>query len=178
MDNLEKVEKIREKTGVSYEDAKTALDACEYDVLDAIVYLEKLGKIKKPDVSCYSTVYEKPANEFVIAQADYHEACRKKTIGNGLDSFLQWCKKIFKKSIETTFCVRREDAVIMDIPVLVFALLVIFMFWVTVPLLVIGLFCDFKYQFKGIGKVSVDINDMCDKAADACGNIKNDIKNK
>ena len=28
MDQLEKVEKIREKTGVSYEDAKSALEAC------------------------------------------------------------------------------------------------------------------------------------------------------
>ena len=43
MDQLEKVEKIREKTGVSYEDAKSALEACNYDLLDAIVYLEKLS---------------------------------------------------------------------------------------------------------------------------------------
>ena len=51
MDQLEKVEKIREKTGVSYEDAKSALEACNYDLLDAIVYLEKLGKIKAPEVA-------------------------------------------------------------------------------------------------------------------------------
>ena len=38
MDQLEKVEKIREKTGVSYEDAKDALEACNYDLLGAIVY--------------------------------------------------------------------------------------------------------------------------------------------
>ena len=36
MERLEKVEKIREKTGVSYEEAKNALEACEYDVLDAL----------------------------------------------------------------------------------------------------------------------------------------------
>ena len=29
MDKLEKVEKLREKTGVSYEDAKNALEACD-----------------------------------------------------------------------------------------------------------------------------------------------------
>ena len=53
MDQLEKVEKIREKTGVSYEDAKSALEACNYDLLDAIVYLEKLGKIKAPEVGSW-----------------------------------------------------------------------------------------------------------------------------
>ena len=49
MELLEKVEKIREKTGVSYEEAKAALEACGEDVLDALVYLENQGKIKKPD---------------------------------------------------------------------------------------------------------------------------------
>ena len=48
MDNLEKVEKLREKTGVSYEEAKEALEANNYDVLDAIIYLEKKGKVKAP----------------------------------------------------------------------------------------------------------------------------------
>ena len=55
MDKLEKVEKLREKTGVTYEDAKAALEACDYDMLDAIIYLEKLDKIKKPDVDKYTT---------------------------------------------------------------------------------------------------------------------------
>ena len=50
MDKLEKVEKLREKTGVSYEDAKNALEACDYDLLDAIIYLEKLDKVKAPEV--------------------------------------------------------------------------------------------------------------------------------
>ena len=54
MELLEKVEKIREKTGVSYEEAKAALEACDEDVLDALVYLENQGKIKKPDVSVYT----------------------------------------------------------------------------------------------------------------------------
>ena len=44
MDNLEKVELVREKCGVSYEAAKDALEANDYDVLEAIVYLERAGK--------------------------------------------------------------------------------------------------------------------------------------
>lgn len=177
MDNLEKVEMIREKTGVSYEDAKSALDACAYDILDAIIYLEKQGKIKAPEVTSYSTAQAESSNDFALAQADYHESCKKKTIGDGVDRFVQWCKKVIKKGMEVTFVVRKEDRQVMAIPVLIFALLVIFLFWVTVPLLIIGLFCDFKYHFNGIGMMSVDVNEMCDKASDVCGNIKNDIKN-
>ena len=58
MDQLEKVEKIREKTGVTYEEAKAALDAAGGDVLDALVYLESQGKIKEPEVSVYTTKEE------------------------------------------------------------------------------------------------------------------------
>ena len=43
MDHLEMVEKLAQKAGVSYEDAKMALEACNWDMLDALVYLEKLG---------------------------------------------------------------------------------------------------------------------------------------
>ena len=43
MDHLEMVEKLAQKAGVSYEDAKMALEACGWDMLDALVYLEKLG---------------------------------------------------------------------------------------------------------------------------------------
>ena len=51
MEKLEKVEVIREKCGVSYEDAKAALDACDDNVLDAIIWLEKQGKSTKQSAS-------------------------------------------------------------------------------------------------------------------------------
>ena len=40
MEELEKVELVREKCDVSYEEAREALKASDYDVLDAIVQLE------------------------------------------------------------------------------------------------------------------------------------------
>ena len=55
MEQLEKVEKLREKTGVTYEEAKAALEACEWDLLDAIVYLESQGKIKDAGMASYTT---------------------------------------------------------------------------------------------------------------------------
>ena len=52
MDNFEKVEKLREKAGVSYEEAKTALEQCNYDLLDAMIYLEKQGKVQNREPVC------------------------------------------------------------------------------------------------------------------------------
>lgn len=41
MVTLEKVDQVVERTGVTYEQARDALNACEGDVIDAIIYLEK-----------------------------------------------------------------------------------------------------------------------------------------
>ena len=48
MEQLEKVEKLRQRANVTYEEAKQALEACNWDLLDAMVYLEKQGKVKEP----------------------------------------------------------------------------------------------------------------------------------
>ena len=47
MDNYQKVEQLVNKTGCSYEDAKAALEGCGWDMLDAVISLEREGKIKK-----------------------------------------------------------------------------------------------------------------------------------
>lgn len=58
MEQLEKVEKLRQRANVTYEEAKQALEACNWDLLDAMVYLEKQGKVKEPNQSTYSTSYD------------------------------------------------------------------------------------------------------------------------
>ena len=39
MDHFEMVEKLRAKANVSYEEAKAALEASDWDILDALVLL-------------------------------------------------------------------------------------------------------------------------------------------
>ena len=47
MEEFAKVEKLVEITGASYEDARNALRACDGEMVDSMVYLEKLGKVTK-----------------------------------------------------------------------------------------------------------------------------------
>ena len=44
MENNEMIEKLIEKTGVSYEEAKAVLEEKNYDILDAVLELERHGK--------------------------------------------------------------------------------------------------------------------------------------
>ena len=53
--------------------------------------------------------------------------------------------------------------------------LVIFTFWIIVPLMVAGMFFDMRYHFCGPDVKSVDINHAMDAAADAAESLKNDF---
>ena len=55
---------------------------------------------------------------------------------------------------------------IVSVPVLVMVILVIGAFWVTVPLLIVGLVFRFRYSFEGQDLGNDTINVTMDKAAD------------
>lgn len=49
MDNLAKIDIVRERMNVSYEEAKMALEATEWNVVDALVKLEQDAKNQKEE---------------------------------------------------------------------------------------------------------------------------------
>ena len=163
MENLEKVEKIREKTGVTYEEAKKALEACDWDVLDAIVYLEALGKINNPTGGSYKTSVE-TSKEFKEAKADYEEKSKVKDFGD-------WCGGVFEKLMQVKFTVTRHEKEVLSVPslVLIFALLIL---PITLPLAIVGLFFDCRYHLDGVDNVSVNVNDALNKASNVAEDVK------
>ena len=48
MEMIEKVERLRERADVTYEEAKAALEEASGDLLDAMVILERMGKVRGP----------------------------------------------------------------------------------------------------------------------------------
>ena len=61
MDQMEKVETLREKTGCSYTEARAALEQCNGDLLDALCYLETHGKSLV--AGAYSSTAQEPPPE-------------------------------------------------------------------------------------------------------------------
>ena len=55
MDHLEMVEKLRAKANVSYEEARDALEACDWDLLDALLMLESEGRLNEEKQAEYTT---------------------------------------------------------------------------------------------------------------------------
>lgn len=84
---LEKIDIIRERTGVSYTKAKEALEATEGNVVDALIYIEKNAKTTKEQI--YTSKEE----------------------------FTEWIKEIIRKGNVTRIRVKKDERVLVDIPV-------------------------------------------------------------
>lgn len=180
MTTLEQVEKLRTMADISYDEAKAALDVTNGDLLEAVINLEKLGKIKAPTGSGFfsSERTEDPSDEGCKAHCGENHA----KYGNGgetftslLKKFGKFCLRMIHKGNVNSFEVLKGEESKASAPVTAFALLLVFAPWITIPLLIIGLFFGFRYRFNGPDLSRNTVNDAMDKAADAAINLKKSI---
>ena len=166
MDHFEMVEKLREKSGVSYEDAKAALEASNWDLLDAIVVLEGEGKITE-GAKGFSTKKEEPRME--NPRAEFKSAMSGITTQLG---------KAIKKGNEIMLDVHREGKVMFSMPMTVVVLLMIFAGYVVLPMMLIALFVGVTYKINGGKNAAVDVvNNVMDKASELANTIKTEVEN-
>ncbi len=179
METFELIEALRKKANVSFEDAKEAMEACDYDMLDAMVYLEKQGKVNEGSTASYTTSSgTETSQEFEQAQKSYEDSCQRTTFGEMLNKFGKWCGRVIQKSLEIDFCVTKNEKLLLKVPVLVLVLALLIAFWLLAILLVVGLFCGCKYDFQGMDTATINLNQICEQASETCENIKKDFQNK
>lgn len=179
MTTLEQVEKLRSMANISYDEAKTALEATNGDLLEAIIYLEKQGKVNPPTGGGYYSSQKNPNME----EATYKEACwdkhkhchSGKTFMSTMKKIWRFCLDIFQKGNDNSFEVLKGEERKAIFPVTILALLLIFAFWITIPLLILGLFFGFRYRFHGPDFRGNTVNNAMNSAADAAENLKKSI---
>lgn len=171
MEQLEKVEKLRERANVSYEEAREALEASDWDLLDAMVYLEKKGKVKPPAQETYTTNYEEQ-DQYVSVKDKVQEQEEA-----GSESFFGKIGHLFRiflqKSRDNSFYVMRKEEEVLHIPVWALVLLLLFFWKLLIPVMIIALFFECRYSFKG-----KDNLDGVNKAMDKAGNLADKVKDE
>ena len=95
---LEKVDMVRERTGVSYEKAKQALELCEGDVLEALIYIEKTEGILNDNDESFDDEEE---NKTQIS----------------IEELKAWFKQMLEKGNVTRIKIKKDDTELIDIPV-------------------------------------------------------------
>ena len=169
MEEFEKVEELVRATGVSYEDAKNAIRACEGNIVDAVSYLEKLGKFD-------------PKAEKRTAP-NYEEKCRK--------AFIE-AKKPAGKFVDfltkNKLDIKKGDDTVASVPVGAAAALCLISATVTLSAAFVSMMCGCDYSFKGennldtankvMDKVGETANVVKDKFSEAAAKIKEELENK
>lgn len=180
MTTLEQVEKLRTMANISYDEAKIALDATNGDLLEAIIYLEKQGKVNAPTGGgYYSSEKSFDASEVAYRKncGENHNDCNgRETFCSLIKRFGKFCMKMIRKGNTNSFEVLKGEESKASTPVTAFALLLIFAPWITIPLIIIGLFFGFRYRFTGPDCSGNAVNDAMNSAADAAVNLKKSME--
>ncbi|WP_026887361.1 hypothetical protein [Clostridium beijerinckii] len=183
MEDYKLVEKLKNEANISYEEAKSALEKSNWDILDAFVYLEDMGKVQKPSVNIfYTNEYKENHKNGVITnnkdQGNNYNNSKKDNRFEGV--FVKVCK-IIDICNNIFFEIKKENKIFLRIPVTVIIVLLIFAFWAVIPLYIVGLFFDFEFSISGnraeINKINHVLKEISENIKKIKGKLKRGFKN-
>lgn len=103
---LEKVDKVRERTGISYAEAKHALEVNNGDILEALIYIENVkANIDEDNVETDET--DETNNNSETTENKYET----------IEEFKIWLNGIIKQGNITRIKIKRENKVLVDVPI-------------------------------------------------------------
>lgn len=147
MEKLEKIEKLRERAQVGYDEAREAYDYAGGDLLEALIYLEKQGKVQPPQGGGYYKSEHVAEPEDVEEGGRRHERKEYTAFKEALDKIWQFFYGLFQKGNSIDFEILRDKKHMISFPVTILVLLLIFAPWLTIAFIIAGLFFGFHYQF-------------------------------
>ena len=170
MEEFEKVEQLVKVTGVSFEDASNAIRACDGNIVDAMVYLEKLGKINKN------------AKQSTTSSAE--EKCKK-----AIEDVKVPAGKFVNYMTKNKLSVKKGDETVATVPVGAAAVLGCMAAPVAVPAAFLSMMFGYEYSLSGeanndgankvVDKVeaaAVKVKEECEKIAQSVQNAAADAK--
>ena len=177
MDNFEKVEKLVNKAGVTYEEAKAALEQAGGDLLDAMIILEKGGKTVPPEQSTYSTQYEEQAQYVSVAtqvendrknyDKEEQRRERREKFRNGLQRLWDFLSKNF-------LVIKKNSELVARLPLWSVVIIFLLAWHISLIALVVSLFFGVTYSFKGEADLSA-ANNVMGKASSAAEKAKEEF---
>ena len=167
MTNLEMVELLHEKAGITREEAKEVLEQTNWDPLEAVLLLEKQGRTP-PGSEAYSTKTksEEPKSRPRDGHWGAKRAARRLSRAIG---------RLVRAGNANHFVITRHGDELLSLPVTAFAVILLFTFWCSLILLAVGLFCGLHYSFRGPNLGRQAINDAMERAADMAESVREDL---
>ena len=167
MVEFEKVEKLVQKANVSYEDAKNALEAANGDMLDAIIALEKAGKVNS-QASFTTTSPESSPYKDVPAVVDQTNKTEGKSFFKDLGAAI---KRGFRYTVDNSVRVVRNDVEVIKLPLWISIIAMLAAWELLLIVIVISLFFDCRYSVVGKDNAN-EVNRVIDQASTFAGKVK------
>lgn len=167
MEKIEMVEKLREKTGISAEEAWTALEKNNWILVDAMLWLER----EKGVPSQTATASSAEDGAYLPVKPAMDDSKKSD------DSFSAKLGKLLKDSITHSLVVRREGKVLLRLPVLILIILLCTAFYVVVIGLLAALFCGCQFALEGPKAAADDkVNKAMKDAEEAAARMKDEFR--
>jgi len=145
--DLEKIELLRERADVTYEEARDALEKCNGSLVEAIIYLEKSGKIKPPP--------------------------RETETSKG---FWATVNKYIKIGNETRLVVSKEGRVVTDLSLIIVLLLTIILPPLVLVLILLAIFSGHHIRLEKPDSAEMPINKTFEDMTSAASKVTEQVK--
>ena len=187
MDRFELVEKLVKTTGVSFADAKTALESTGWDLLDAAVWLEKNGKIES-SASRFTTNPEQQQQQAEAAEQQRQQQQREEAYRASADSqnnyrrsgvFHSLFAKIRGILIDNELVICKQNGeIFLELPIWLSVLLLCLAFWPTIGVLILVFILGFRFRLHGPDLGGDMINGILNKAENSASDFVSRVKNQ
>lgn len=174
MITIEMIDELRKRVYVSFEDARDALEKNNGDLLESIIFLEKNKSVRDNNKGFKDLNDFK--NEFKKGFDDYKRSEHKHNTGETLTGITRWIKKVVKVGNRNHIVIKKEDKIIMNIPLTFLAVATVFAFYIVIPLLLVALFTGHKITFQGKDVEKTCVNDYSSKVENTVNDIKVELR--
>lgn len=173
MERNEMIEVLMGKANVSREEAQEVLEICNWDLLDSVIYLERRGKVENNETT---TIIEVKAEEQEKKEGNKKHEEKFGGIGEVIGRMFKFLGKFIRKGNENFFEVRKENEKPIRISLTISLLLLIFLSVPSIVLLIVGLFCGYKYSISGPSMNYEGVNTVFEEVSKSADTIKKDFK--
>ncbi len=144
--SLELIEKLKERANISYAEAKQALEKCNGDLVEALIYLEKEDKIKAPQKE-----------------------------GKAPSSFWASVKRLVKTCNETKLVISKNNETVINLSLTIVLLVIIFAAPIAFVGLLAALFTRHKMRVEKPGCADMKVNKTFDDISSAVSKVSDQV---
>ncbi|MCL2084966.1 MAG: hypothetical protein FWH06_06905 [Oscillospiraceae bacterium] len=191
MVSIEQVERLLQYADISYEEARDALETANGSLLDAIVLLERQGRIskdgsvKQPAPPAWDASAAPDGGVRVMPEGARRESAGAERGGQAPGRI----GELFDQSLRFMFVVykRLNGAEVFRLPVWAAVILTVCFFWVVIPFMMAGLLFGLRYRVENpdaagsdspspAGKAAGKVNETLDDIAGAADALVNEFR--